>query len=163
MARPSKFDPKYVEQVRKLSQDGWTDKEIADFLQVSLSTFYLWAKTYPEFSDAIKLGKEPVDNRVERSLLNRALGYTYPSVKVHVSKDKDGNPVVTKVPVLEHVPPDVTACIFWLKNRRREQWRDKHDHEIEAGKSLAELVAMSYAPGMPTLLAPKDDDKETRQ
>jgi hypothetical protein len=57
---------------------------------------------------------------VERSLYERANGYSYDAVKIFC--DKNGN--VTKVPYVEHVPPDVTACIFWLKNRDPQHWRD---------------------------------------
>jgi hypothetical protein len=51
--------------------------------------------------------------RVERSLDQRAVGYERDAVKIFCSKDGK----ITKVPYREHVPPDVTACIFWLKNR----------------------------------------------
>jgi hypothetical protein len=51
-------------------------------------------------------GKAEADNRVERSLYERANGYSYDAVKIFC--DKNGN--ITKVPYIEHVPPDVTAC-----------------------------------------------------
>ena len=69
---------------------------------------------------AARIGKAEADDRVERSLYNRAVGYTFVSVKVFCSKDG----VITKVPIKEHVPPDVTAQIFWLKNRKPADWRD---------------------------------------
>ena len=41
----------------------------------------------------------------------------------------DDQLVVTKR-VVKHQVPDVTAQIFWLKNRKPEQWRDKQQTEI---------------------------------
>jgi hypothetical protein len=60
------------------------------------------------------------DDRVERSLYNRAIGYSYDAVKIFCSRDGE----IIEAPYVEHVPPDVTACIFWLKNRRPQDWRD---------------------------------------
>lgn len=118
--RPSKFKAEYVDQARKLSERGFTDQEIADFFDVAPSTLYLWKTTHPEFSEAIKTGGDPVDDRVERSLLQRACGYTYDAVKI---MQYEGSEVI--VPYKEHVAPDVAAAIFWLKNRRKDKWRDK--------------------------------------
>lgn len=117
--RPSDFKPEYVEQAKKLCKLGATDVEIADFFEVAVSTLAKWKNDSLEFSDALKAGKEPADERVERSLYHKAIGYSYDAVKI---LQYEGNPVV--IPYREHVPPDTTACIFWLKNRRRDQWRD---------------------------------------
>ena len=74
----------------------------------------------------IKVAKEDADNRVERSLYNRAVGYTFKSEKiVTVSRGANMGSDIERVPIKEHVPPDVTAQIFWLKNRRKDQWRDR--------------------------------------
>ncbi len=35
--------------------------------------------------------------------------------------------------VIKQVSPDVTAQIFWLKNRRPDRWRDKQDIEHSGG------------------------------
>jgi hypothetical protein len=72
------------------------------------------------------------DDRVERSLYNRAIGYSYDAVKIFC--DKNGK--VTRVPCREHVPPDVTACIFWLKNRNPAKWRDVQNVEHVLGKYI---------------------------
>ena len=84
-----------------------------------------WKLENEEFSDALKIGKEKADDQVERALYHRARGYSYDAVKVFMPANSD-KPVL--VPYQKHVPPDVTACIFWLKNRRPGQWRDLHDH-----------------------------------
>ena len=88
-----------------------------------------WKLDFVEFREALKSGKGPADDRVERSLFHRALGYSYDAVKIFCNRAGE----VTKVPYREHVPPDTTACIFWLKNRRSKEWRDvqKHEHQFD--------------------------------
>lgn len=118
--RPSKFKPEYVEQARKLAQLGATDREIADFFKVAESTLNLWKGEHDAFSEALKVGKASADDRVEQSLYRRALGYEHDAMKIHVA----GDGTITQVPYVERYPPDTTAAIFWLKNRRKESWRD---------------------------------------
>ena len=76
---------------------------------------------YSEIGKAIKKGKAPVDFEVENALLKRALGYDYEEVITEVYGD--GKKHVKKVK--RHVPPDVGAAAFWLKNRKSAMWRDK--------------------------------------
>jgi DNA-binding XRE family transcriptional regulator len=103
--RPSKFDRINLDQVRKLAERGWTDAEMARFVGVTESTWNNWKKKHPEFLESLKEGKAVADGLVEWALFLRAIGFTGPDGK--------------------HYPPDVTACIFWLKNRRPDQWRDR--------------------------------------
>ena len=74
---------------------------------------------------------EEADTRVEQSLYQRAVGYSFKSEKIFY---KDGE--VTRVPIVEHVPPDVTAQIFWLKNRDPARWRDAWQVEHVTGKYI---------------------------
>ena len=111
------------------AMDGLTDEDIAKNMGIATSTLYVWKKRIPEISEPLKKNKEIADRVVENALYKRATGYDQESVKVFQYK---GNPVV--VPVLEHIPPDTTAAIFWLKNRQASKWRDKPaslDIEIE--------------------------------
>lgn len=122
--RPSDYRPEYAEQAEKLCQLGATDLQMADFFEVSESTFHLWKHTHPEFSESIKLAKEIADKNVERSLYRKALGYEFESEKVFCNEGS-----VTRVPIREFVPPSDTAMIFWLKNRKSAEWRDRTAHE----------------------------------
>ena len=106
------------------ARDGLTDEQIAKNLDITPSTLYEWKRRYSEISEALKKGKEVVDIEVENALLKRALGYSYEEKKVEVSEE---GTKVTKT--IKEVVPDTTAQIFWLKNRRPEQWRDKQDIE----------------------------------
>jgi hypothetical protein len=137
--RPTKYKPEFVEQAAKLCELAATDVELADFFEVTVTTLNRWKIEYPEFCASIKEGKEASDARVERSLYQRAVGYTFDAVKIMtVSEGNNQGSRIEEVPYREHVPPDTTAQIFWLKNRKRADWRDKQD--IEHSGSM-EIVA----------------------
>jgi hypothetical protein len=139
MARPSAYRSLFAEQALKLCKLGATDKELADFFSVTEKTINTWKINFPEFLQSLKRGKQESDERVEQSLYRRALGYSHDAVKIF--HDAAGT---TAVPYVEHYPPDTTACIFWLKNRKPGEWRDKID--VDTGLSrdrvtrLLELV-----------------------
>lgn len=133
VGRPSKFLPEYCEQAEKLSLLGATDIQIADFFGVAESTIHLWKHTHPKFSESLKVAKEVADTNVVRSLYRKAMGYEFDSVKIFCNKDGD----VVQVPYREIVPPSDTACIFWLKNRKRKDWQDK---QVVAGDPDEPLV-----------------------
>lgn len=122
MARPSKYKPEFVAQAKKLCKLGATDIEVADFFGVDVRTLYRWKNENPKFCQSLKLGKDEADARVERSLFARATGYEHNEVDLRVV-DK----TIVKTPIRKHYPPDTTAAIFWLKNRRGDEWRDKQD------------------------------------
>lgn len=107
------------------ARDGLTDEQIAKNMGVSAATLYNWKKSYLEILEALKKGKEVVDYEVENALLKRALGYEYIETK---TKTESG--VITEVTTTtKQVVPDVTAQIFWLKNRKPEEWKDKREDE----------------------------------
>lgn len=129
VGRPSSFRKEFIEQAAKLCDLGATDLELADFFHVSVVTLNRWKNQIPEFCKSIKVAKEAADNRVERSLYNRATGYTFDSEKIiTVSRGANMGSEIERVKIKEHVPPDVTAQIFWLKNRRKGDWRDRIDN-----------------------------------
>jgi hypothetical protein len=126
MARPSEYKPEYAEIAAKLCTKGFTDVELAETFGVSVRTIYRW-KEFDDFCQALKVGKEPADNRVERALYERATGYSFieqQAIKIKIGQYEER---VEIVDVERQMPPDTTACIFWLKNRRKEDWREKVD------------------------------------
>lgn len=135
MARPTKFKPEYVEQARKLCELGATDIELGDFFEVDRVTIWRWSQENEEFCNALKAGKAAADERVERSLYARAIGYTHDAVKIF---NASGEPLV--VPYREHVAPDTTAAIFWLKNRRPDEWRDKTQQEHSGSVEVTSIT-----------------------
>lgn len=109
------------------AKDGLTNKQIAKNVGVSSVTFYRWIKQNDKLNETLKRGKEVVDRQTENALLKRALGYEYEETTTMTSYDgKETTKTVKK-----HIPPDTTAIIFWLKNRKREQWRDLNKIEID--------------------------------
>lgn len=105
-------------------------------MNIAPSTLYEWKKKFPEISESLKKGKEIVDYEVENALLKRALGF---KIKRTVQKvTKDGDVVDTEEEV--YYAPDVTAQIFWLKNRRPDIWREKQDKQVEDYSKVDELL-----------------------
>lgn len=103
------------------ARDGLTDEQIAKNIGISRASLYEWKKKEVDIFDALKKGKEVIDFEVENALLKRALGYT---ITINEDKlDKDG--FVHTLQKEVHIPADTTAQIFWLKNRKKEQWREK--------------------------------------
>lgn len=141
--RPSKYNAEYHPKIAGLlGQLGRTDKEISAELGISEVTLNAWKKEHPEFLKSLKKGKDHIDDQVESSLLRRALGYSFTETKRYLRPlyASNGDPVIgpdgkqQKGAIREEVTeksvvPDVTAQIFWLKNRRSDRWRDKHDVE----------------------------------
>ena len=126
---PSKKDTIPKEQLEKLFKAGWTDKQVSDFYGITEVTFNNWKKKDPKFFKSVKDWKIEADNKIERSLFERAHGYTCPDTKAQWVSDKDGSRW-EYAEMRKHYAPDPTSMIFWLKNRQPEKWRDKHDHNL---------------------------------
>lgn len=120
--RPSKYKPEYDAQAAKLCALGATDADIADFFGVTVRTIDNWKSEHEGFFQSLKTAKEIADARVERSLYQRAVGYQTDAVKIFMPANA-AEPVYA--PYRENVQPDTTAAIFWLKNRKKEEWSDK--------------------------------------
>lgn len=124
---PTGYKPQFCAQAEKLCLLGATDAQLAEFFEVSTRTIYRWINEHSEFCQSLKVAKEEADRRVERSLYNRAVGYSHEAVKIFMPAGADA-PVYA--PYTQHVPPDTTAMIFWLKNRQSGRWRDVQRHEV---------------------------------
>ena len=109
------------------ARDGLSDEQLADKMGVCPSTFYAWKNRYPEISEALKEGKDVADRKVENALYKRACGFEYEEVTKEV--DEINGKMITKR-VKKFCPPDPTSMIFWLKNRKPDEWRDKRETEV---------------------------------
>jgi hypothetical protein len=136
--RPSSYRKEYDQVAKEMCRQGATDAELADAFEVTITTIKNWRISHSSFFAAVKSGKEESDDLVERSLYNRAVGYSYDAVKFFCH---DGE--VIREPYREHVPPDTVACIFWLKNRRPQEWRDKHDLNVNGRVNVDHRLAPS--------------------
>lgn len=125
--RPSRYKQDYDEQARKLCLLGATDKELADFFGVAESTLNLWKIKHKTFSESLKKGKSVADANVASRLYERALGFEHDSEEIKVISLGPAGSMIERVPIRKIYPPDVTAAIFWLKNRQSSKWRDKQE------------------------------------
>ena len=130
-------------KVQGWARDGLSNEQIAHNIGINKDTLYEWQKRFSDFSDALKKGKEVVDREVENAMLKRALGYEYEEVvqrPVVVDKETGETEMRVVQRVNKHVAPDVTAQIFWLKNRKPEEFRDKRDVELSGSVDLGSII-----------------------
>ena len=119
-------------------RDGLIEEEIAKKLNIGISTLSKYKVEHVELVEALKKGKEVIDYEVEQKLLKRAMGYEYNETtqeNVFDAVTKTTSMEVTKI-VTKTVLPDTTAQIFWLKNRKPKEWRDKHDIDANLSGGL---------------------------
>lgn len=150
--QPSAYKPEYCAQVYELALLGSTDEEMAGVFGVVERTLNYWKESHPEFLQSIRDGKEKADGSVAKKLHERALGYEWTEEvpiklkeKVFDEKGKliGENERVQIVLVTKVVPPDPTSALFWLKNRKTSQWRDKREVDLTSGGEKIGLGAMS--------------------
>ena len=129
-------------KVQGWARDGLSNEQIAHNIGINKDTLYEWQKRFSDFSDALKKGKEVVDREVENALLKRALGYEYDEVTQEPVTDKDTGITEMRVTkrVTKQIVPDVTAQIFWLKNRKPDEFRDKRDVELSGSVDLGSII-----------------------
>jgi hypothetical protein len=148
--RPTKYKSEYADQAFKYCLLGATDAELAEFFDVNEDTINEWKKKEPKFSESLKAGKVKADAEVTDKLRQRAEGYSWvEDVPIKLRRtfyDENGKKVeeerVEIVPVTKTVPPDPTSGIFWLKNRRSQNWREKQDVDLKSGgEPIGDLVA----------------------
>jgi hypothetical protein len=123
--RPASYKPEFAAAVYGYALLGGTNKRIGELLGVDERTVVRWQHDHPDFCLALKAGRDEADAEVSKSLFHRANGYSHKAVKIFCQAGQ-----IFEREYVEHFPPDVTACIFWLKNRRPDLWRDLSRQEI---------------------------------
>ena len=121
--RPSKKDTLDFTMLKTLASFGLTDVQLASVFRVTEQTINQWKKDDKVYL-ALKEGKDIADAMVERSLFERAMGYSHPEEEIFCYKGE-----IIRVETIKHYPPDTIAEIFWLKNRQPDKWREKHEFE----------------------------------
>lgn len=149
--RPTSYREEYVDRAEEYARVGATNAEMAEAFGVAESTFYAWQNEYPEFAEALKRGKLPADTTVANALYEKATGAEWveeQAIKVKTVQYENGKRLkeeerVEVVEVTRRAPPDTTAIIFWLKNRRSTDWRDKQeiDNKHTVADPLQELLS----------------------
>ena len=139
--RPSLYRPAYAKQARKLALLGFTDAKIANFFEVTEQTINNWKHDHPEFFESLKGGKEDADARIAEALYHSALGGGT-IIEMREELDADGNAITKKT--VKELPANVTAQIFWLKNRQPHAWREKVVVEDETPPETIAQTAFKY-------------------
>jgi hypothetical protein len=117
--RPTVYKPEYAEMARIACILGATNLVLAGQFGVARSTVDRWIADIPDFRDAVRSGRELADAKVACALFARATGMKHEATRVFCH---DGKPVTVTYTV--ELPPDVRACIYWLRNRQPELWRE---------------------------------------
>lgn len=125
MARPTKYRAEFADQAEKICKLGGVDAELADFFSVSEFTINKWKHAHKPFRLALIAGKQAADAQIAERLYQRACGYSHPAVKIFQHEGE-----IIEAPYRKQFAPDTVACIFWLKNRRPDLWRDRHETEL---------------------------------
>ena len=150
----AKFDQWLTEEgllrIQGWARDGLTLKDIAKNMGCSLTTIKTWRDRFPEIAEALKEGKDYADRVVENALYRSACGYTIEitepiKVKRTIYDEDTGRKVREYEDVVEatkqiHYPAQVTAQIFWLKNRKPAQWRDKTEVQTAPTNGVLESI-----------------------
>ena len=123
------IEPDNLLRLEAWARDGLTDEQIAHNIGIAPKTLWEWKDKHSSICKALKKGKEVIDIQVENALLKRALGYEY-------EEDCFTKEGIMRLRKYSH--PDTTAQIFWLKNRKIKEWRDKQ--EIEHSGSIESVV-----------------------
>lgn len=144
MARKSLYenDPEYYNLLMygKI-REGATLKQVAAQIGISQENLSKWLNQYPDFKKSYIEAKRPVDAKVEAMLLKRCVGYEVEETEIYT--DERGQEKTKKI--IRHIPPDVGAQQFWLKNRQKERWNDEFRIEQNANVSLT--INVDYGDG----------------
>jgi hypothetical protein len=137
-------------KIQGWARDGLIDKQIAHNIGIGYSTLREWKNVYPEIGEALRKGKEVVDREVENALFKSALGFMQKIKKPVRIREVEYDPKTGKkvresekwVQVEEeiYIAPQVTAQIFWLKNRKPDQWREKNDLTLTPSNGVLESL-----------------------
>lgn len=122
------LQPENLILVEGWARDGLSNEQIAHNMGIALTTLKDWVGKFPTISTAIKKGKEVADYEVENALFRTACGYEVE--ETHVEIDEKGNKKVKRIK--KHIAGNPTAQIFWLKNRKPSQWKDRREEVVTA-------------------------------
>ena len=137
------------------SRDGYTYRDIADKIGITVRTLSLWREKHPEIDEALRKGREIIDYKVENALLKAALGYKAKETRIVIETDRRRGNVVTttRETLTRDVAPNVTACQVWLYNRLPDRWKRNRDKANELTDEASNIQVT-------VTRAAKDDDED---
>ena len=138
----SKYNPEYHNDwAWSLAIKGATNDEIAEAFGISVRTFIRWMQKYESLKEAVDVGKNIADSKVEKSLYQRAVGYQVTDTEKTIDMDKDGNPKPVRIKnITKHVAPDTMAIMYWLNNRKRAYWSQRQEVALSASEDSDDVV-----------------------
>ena len=128
IGRPTRYQDDYAEQAYRLCLMGATDQQLADAFGVSEQTINTWKKKHPDFLESLNKGKEFADALVAESLYKSAMGLH----KISEEVNTDGGVITLE----RTIPPNISAQIFWLKNRQPKKWKDKVERKEDVNVNV---------------------------
>ena len=136
MARPTKFTKAMQVAIGKMTEDGFTVKEIVKFLEIDEQTYYNWKREHKQFFESLSDWRIAAAYRVEEALFHSCLGGKVMEIKPVTVKVGDGMERVEMLPHEKHIPANVAAQKYFLNNRRASDWKDKREVDINAISKL---------------------------
>ena len=138
-------EPDRLKEISEWAGIGYTDKQIAARMGISVPTLRSYRLQSPELDKAVLDGKEFIDYRVESALLKAALGGKTTEVKITFFYEKGQLVRTVKERITREQPPNVLACQTWLFNRQREKWKRNRDNEIAVDDDKTINIVISRA------------------
>jgi hypothetical protein len=124
--RPTLYRPEHADQARRAYERGTCDEDVAEELNIGTATLYRWRRKYPDFAAATAIGKAQADDRVERALYQRAIGFEYRAERAFLAAGT-AKPVIVRY--TKRVLANPHAALRWLRIRRPEEWREREVKE----------------------------------
>ncbi len=118
-------------KIEAWARDGLTEEQISQNMGINPKTLYQWKKKYDPISKALKRGKEVVDIQAENALFKKALGGFVVEEQTIEEMTPNGFILTKRIKNKKYNPPDTTALIFWLKNRKPDVWMDRKAKEVD--------------------------------
>lgn len=150
LARSDSFEElinKSLDKIESWVETGDTDKEIAEKLGISYSTYRKYKSNNVALQGRIATAKDKKNQEVEKSVYKKSIGFSYyEEVAIKVKEEvlaEDGESVLVKehvevVPVKKYAVPELAAAKFWLTNRKNRAWKDD-PNKVANDKKLTKI------------------------
>lgn len=131
MRTRTKFTKEFFDTAIELAKKGYLDKEICEYCDVNINTFYSWKQKHPDFAEALRKAKHKINDKIEAQAYKRAMGYMVTETKTIYGTNEDGEEEVIRIEKHQkHIPSDTKVLLMLLKNRMPERYRDKKEVEL---------------------------------